>query len=44
MHHLGGLDILVNNIATQAEVERPEDITDEQWLRTFEVNIHSSSG
>ncbi|TDP70184.1 SDR family oxidoreductase [Actinokineospora alba] len=41
VHHLGGLDILVNNIATQAEVERPEDITDDQWLRTFEVNIHS---
>jgi NAD(P)-dependent dehydrogenase (short-subunit alcohol dehydrogenase family) len=38
---LGGLDILVNNVATQAQVENPEDITDEQWLRTFEVNIHS---
>lgn len=41
VHHLGGLDVLVNNVATQAEVERPEDITDDQWLRTFEVNIHS---
>ncbi|GAB1515311.1 SDR family oxidoreductase [Actinophytocola sp. KF-1] len=38
---LGGLDILVNNVATQEQVERPEDITDEQWQRTFDVNIHS---
>jgi NAD(P)-dependent dehydrogenase (short-subunit alcohol dehydrogenase family) len=38
---LGGLDILVNNVATQAQVENPEDISDEQWMRTFEVNIHS---
>lgn len=38
---LGGLDILVNNVATQAQVESPEDITDEQWQRTFDVNIHS---
>jgi NAD(P)-dependent dehydrogenase (short-subunit alcohol dehydrogenase family) len=38
---LGGLDILVNNIATQAPVEAPEEISDEQWQRTFDVNIHS---
>jgi NAD(P)-dependent dehydrogenase (short-subunit alcohol dehydrogenase family) len=38
---LGGLDILVNNIATQEPVDKPEDITDERWLRTFDVNIHS---
>jgi NAD(P)-dependent dehydrogenase (short-subunit alcohol dehydrogenase family) len=38
---LGGLDILVNNVATQVQVESPEDITDEQWLRTFDVNINS---
>ncbi|MBB4905206.1 SDR family oxidoreductase [Actinophytocola algeriensis] len=38
---LGGLDILVNNVATQEQVESPEDITDEQWKRTFDVNIHS---
>jgi NAD(P)-dependent dehydrogenase (short-subunit alcohol dehydrogenase family) len=35
------MDILVNNIATQNPVDRPEEITDEQWLRTFEVNVHS---
>ncbi|RRR99715.1 SDR family oxidoreductase [Glycomyces terrestris] len=38
---LGGIDLLVNNIATQQPVDRPEEITDEQWVRTFDVNIHS---
>ncbi|GAB3661377.1 Rossmann-fold NAD(P)-binding domain-containing protein [Glycomyces tarimensis] len=37
----GGLDILVNNVATQTPVDRPEEITEKQWLRTFEVNMHS---
>ncbi|WP_019813905.1 SDR family oxidoreductase [Saccharomonospora saliphila] len=37
----GGLDVLVNNIATQAEHESFEDISDEDWLRTFDVNVHS---
>ena len=40
VHHLGGLDVIVNNVATQEAVEAPEDITDEAWLRTFDVNIH----
>ncbi|MDQ3154141.1 MAG: SDR family oxidoreductase [Actinomycetota bacterium] len=40
VHHLGGLDVVVNNVATQEAVEAPEDITDEAWLRTFDVNIH----
>jgi NAD(P)-dependent dehydrogenase (short-subunit alcohol dehydrogenase family) len=38
---LGGLDLLVNNIATQKELDSPEEITDEQWLHTFDVNVHS---
>ena len=38
---LGGLDILVNNVATQEPVDSPEELTDEQWMRTFDVNIHS---
>jgi NAD(P)-dependent dehydrogenase (short-subunit alcohol dehydrogenase family) len=38
---LGGLDILVNNVATQVHVDDPQDITDEQWVHTFDVNIHS---
>ncbi|SFB41889.1 NAD(P)-dependent dehydrogenase, short-chain alcohol dehydrogenase family [Amycolatopsis marina] len=37
----GGLDILVNNVATQWPVESPEELTEEQWMRTFDVNIHS---
>ena len=35
----GGLDILVNNAAFQMAQERFEDITDEQFRRTFETNI-----
>ncbi|GAA1206736.1 SDR family oxidoreductase [Prauserella alba] len=38
---LGRLDVVVNNVATQEPYDRPDDIADEQWLRTFEVNIHS---
>lgn len=38
---LGGLDILVNNIATQSPVDKPEDLTEEQWMHTFDVNLHS---
>ncbi|WP_435155165.1 SDR family oxidoreductase [Amycolatopsis sacchari] len=37
----GGLDVLVNNIATQRELDSPEELTEEQWLHTFDVNIHS---
>ncbi|MHA6779396.1 SDR family oxidoreductase [Pseudonocardia saturnea] len=38
---LGRLDVVVNNIATQEPVDAPEEIDDERWLRTFEVNVHS---
>lgn len=38
---LGGIDVLVNNIATQQPQKSFDDITTEQWLRTFDVNIHS---
>ncbi len=38
---LGGLDILVNNVAYQQPVEDFADLTDEQWRRTFAVNIDS---
>ncbi|WP_037366389.1 SDR family oxidoreductase [Amycolatopsis orientalis] len=38
---LDGLDILVNNAATQWPVDRPEDLTEEQWMHTFDVNLHS---
>lgn len=38
---LGGIDILVNNAAHQASFETLEDIDDEEWDRTFRVNIHA---
>lgn len=38
---LGGLNILVNNAAEQHPQERFEDITAEQWERTFRTNIHA---
>jgi NAD(P)-dependent dehydrogenase (short-subunit alcohol dehydrogenase family) len=36
---LGGIDILVNNAAFQMARESIEDIPDEEWDRTFQVNI-----
>lgn len=38
---LGGLDIIVNNAAYQSPADDLTDITDEQWRRTFAVNIDS---
>lgn len=38
---LGGLDLLVNNVATQHELESPDELTEQQWLHTFDVNMHS---
>src|SRR4051794_28221033 len=38
---LGHLDVLVNNVAYQSPVDSPEEITDEQWDRTFKTNIYS---
>jgi NAD(P)-dependent dehydrogenase (short-subunit alcohol dehydrogenase family) len=38
---LGGLDLLVNNVAYQNPVERLEDLTAEQWELTFRTNVHS---
>ena len=38
---LGGLDILVNNIAYQNPAQSLADISTEQWDRTFKTNIYS---
>jgi NAD(P)-dependent dehydrogenase (short-subunit alcohol dehydrogenase family) len=38
---LGGLSILVNNVAYQHPVDRFEEITTEQLTRTFETNVYS---
>lgn len=35
----GHLDILVNNAAYQMTHETVEEITDEEWTRTFDINI-----
>jgi NAD(P)-dependent dehydrogenase (short-subunit alcohol dehydrogenase family) len=39
VEHFGRIDILVNNAAHQLSVESLEEITDEEWERTFAVNI-----
>jgi NAD(P)-dependent dehydrogenase (short-subunit alcohol dehydrogenase family) len=38
---LGGVDIIVNNAARQATFENLEDIDDEEWERTFSINLHA---
>ncbi|SDM44341.1 SDR family oxidoreductase [Allokutzneria albata] len=38
---LGGLDLLVNNVATQQPVQDFAELDPEQWDRTFKVNIYS---
>jgi NAD(P)-dependent dehydrogenase (short-subunit alcohol dehydrogenase family) len=35
----GHLDVLVNNAAYQMTHDRIEEITDEEWTRTFDINI-----
>ena len=37
---LGRLDILVNNAAYQQHQEKLEDLSEEQWDRTFKTNIY----
>jgi hypothetical protein len=37
----GKIDILVNNAAFQRTYEKIEDITAEEWDRTFRVNVHA---
>jgi NAD(P)-dependent dehydrogenase (short-subunit alcohol dehydrogenase family) len=41
VEELGGLDILVNNIAYQQPVDSLEELSSEQWDRTFRTNISS---
>ena len=38
---LGGLDVLVNNVATQRPVADLTELSTEQWERTFRVNVFS---
>jgi NAD(P)-dependent dehydrogenase (short-subunit alcohol dehydrogenase family) len=41
VHKLGGLDLLVNNIATQQPVSDFAELSTSQWERTFRVNVFS---
>jgi NAD(P)-dependent dehydrogenase (short-subunit alcohol dehydrogenase family) len=41
VRELGGIDILVNNAAHQATFNSIEAISDEEWEKTFKVNIHA---
>jgi NAD(P)-dependent dehydrogenase (short-subunit alcohol dehydrogenase family) len=41
VRELGGIDILVNNAAHQATFDSLEDISAEEWDKTFKTNIHS---
>jgi NAD(P)-dependent dehydrogenase (short-subunit alcohol dehydrogenase family) len=36
---LGGIDILVNNAAFQMTHDTIEEVTDDEWLHTFDINI-----
>jgi NAD(P)-dependent dehydrogenase (short-subunit alcohol dehydrogenase family) len=38
---LGGLELLVNNVAFQQPVDDLSKLSTEQWDRTFRVNIYS---
>jgi NAD(P)-dependent dehydrogenase (short-subunit alcohol dehydrogenase family) len=37
----GRIDVLVNNAAYQMTHETLEEVTDEEWEHTFEVNVHA---
>ncbi|EED23633.1 oxidoreductase, short-chain dehydrogenase/reductase family [Talaromyces stipitatus ATCC 10500] len=40
VEQLGGIDILVNNAAFQKMLPDIKDLSEEQWLNTFNTNIH----
>jgi NAD(P)-dependent dehydrogenase (short-subunit alcohol dehydrogenase family) len=40
VRELGGLNVLVNNAAFQQAQHRFEDVTEEQWDRTFRTNVY----
>jgi NAD(P)-dependent dehydrogenase (short-subunit alcohol dehydrogenase family) len=41
VNELGKLDVLVNNAATQDSAKSLDEITDEEWDRTFKTNIYA---
>jgi len=38
---LGAIDILVNNAGHQAQFQELDDISEDEWRRTFDVNVHA---
>lgn len=41
VEEFGRIDILVNNAAHQQSFDEIDEITDEEWQRTFAINIHA---
>lgn len=41
VRELGALDVLVNNAAHQKDKQSLEEITDEEWDKTFQTNIYA---
>ena len=41
VEQLGGLDLLVNNIARQRPVDSLAEVSTEEWEATFRTNVHS---
>lgn len=41
LDRFGAIDILVNNAAYQSSFRQIEDISDEEWEKTFKVNVHA---
>jgi NAD(P)-dependent dehydrogenase (short-subunit alcohol dehydrogenase family) len=41
IREFGQLDILVSNAAHQARKEKPEDVTDDEFDRTFKTNVYA---
>src|SRR5687768_11212074 len=40
IRELGGLDVLVNNAAYQRNIDSVDDLSEDQWDRTFRTNIY----
>ncbi|WP_442893242.1 glucose 1-dehydrogenase [Aquipuribacter sp. SD81] len=41
VEELGGIDVLVNNAAFQMNHETIEEVSDEEWQRTWATNVHA---
>ncbi|KZF25604.1 NAD(P)-binding protein [Xylona heveae TC161] len=40
LEKMGGINIVVNNAATQTMIQKITDLTEDQWVDTFNTNIH----